>query len=157
VIKYNAIAVVKKYLYANFLILSGGLLMEGYFDGASRGNPGDAGAGCLLIDGGEVIWEKAVYLGKKTNNEAEYNALINLMKEIKRRGIKKARIYGDSKLVISQISRKWKINLPHLRELAREAWSLAESIDIVYEWVPREKNKRADELSNEGIDSGICK
>lgn len=131
--------------------------MEGYFDGASRGNPGDSGAGCLLVDNGEVIWEKAAYLGKKTNNEAEYNALINLLKEAKRRGIKKIKIYGDSKLVVSQISKEWKIKMPHLYELAHKAWSLAENIDVTYEWVPREKNKRADELSNEGIDSGIGK
>ena len=54
--------------------------------------------------------------------------------------------------VVSQISRQWKINLPHLRLLAREAWDLAEGMDITYSWIPREENKRADMLSNEGID-----
>lgn len=127
--------------------------MEGYFDGASRGNPGKAGAGALLInEDGKIIWEASRFLGEKTNNEAEYMALIMLLKAANDRGIKSLRVYGDSKLVVSQISRQWKINLPHLRLLAREAWDLAEGMDITYSWIPREENKRADMLSNEGID-----
>lgn len=55
--------------------------MIGYFDGASRGNPGEAGAGALLMDdNGNTLWETARYLGRKTNNEAEYNAAILLLK-----------------------------------------------------------------------------
>ena len=54
--------------------------MQGYFDGASRGNPGTAGAGALLVnESGEVIWETARFLGTKTNNEAEYTALLLLL------------------------------------------------------------------------------
>lgn len=128
--------------------------MRGYFDGASRGNPGDAGTGSLLVDDFEnVVWEKSSYLGKETNNTAEYTALIYLLREAKRRGITDLDVYGDSKLVVSQVSKKWKINYPHLRELAKEVWALAEGMNITYAWVPREENKRADELSNEGIDS----
>ena len=127
--------------------------MQGYFDGASRGNPGTAGAGALLVnENGEVIWETARFLGTKTNNEAEYTALLLLLKAAKERDIKTLNIYGDSKLVVSQVSKQWKINLPHLRLLAREAWDLAEGMDISYNWIPREENKRADMLSNEGID-----
>ena len=127
--------------------------MEGYFDGASRGNPGKAGAGALLInEEGKVVWEASCFLGDKTNNEAEYMALIMLLKAAKNHGVSSLRVFGDSKLVVSQISRQWKINLPHLRLLAREAWDLAEGMDISYNWIPREKNKRADMLSNEGID-----
>ena len=127
--------------------------MEGYFDGASRGNPGKAGAGALLInEEGKVVWEASCFLGDKTNNEAEYMALIMLLKAAKNHGVSSLRVFGDSKLVVSQISRQWKINLPHLRLLAREAWDLAEGMDIYYNWIPREENKRADMLSNEGID-----
>ena len=127
--------------------------MEGYFDGASRGNPGKAGAGALLInEDGKIIWEASRFLGEKTNNEAEYMALIMLLKAAKDHGVSSLRVFGDSKLVVSQISRQWKINLPHLRLLAREAWDLAEGMDITYSWIPREENKRADMLSNEGID-----
>ena len=127
--------------------------MEGFFDGASRGNPGKAGAGALMInEEGKVVWEASRFLGEKTNNEAEYMALIMLLKAAKERGIRSLRVFGDSKLVVSQVSRQWKINLPHLRLLAGEAWDLADGMDISYSWIPREENRRADMLSNEGID-----
>ena len=127
--------------------------MQGYFDGASRGNPGTAGAGALLVnENGEVIWETARFLGTKTNNEAEYTALLLLLKAAKERDIKTLNIYGDSKLVVSQVSKQWKIILPHLRALAQEAWSLMEGMSVTLEWIPREKNKLADALSNQGID-----
>lgn len=127
--------------------------MEGFFDGASRGNPGKAGAGALMInDEGKVAWETSRFLGEKTNNEAEYMALILLLKAAKEHGVRSLRVFGDSKLVVSQVSRQWKINLPHLRLLAQQAWELADGMDISYHWIPREQNKRADILSNEGID-----
>ena len=127
--------------------------MKGYFDGASRGNPGTAGAGALLMnDGGEVVWETARFLGTKTNNEAEYTALLLLLKAAKERDVKTLNIYGDSKLVVSHVSKQWKINLPHLRALAQEAWALMEGMSVTLEWIPREKNKLADALSNQGID-----
>ena len=126
--------------------------MKGYFDGCSKGNPGEAGAGALLADDHDgVVWQTAQPLGKKTNNEAEYAALIFLLTEAKRRGVKELQIFGDSKLVVSQVSKKWKINLPHLRELAKQAWALMEGMEVSLTWVPREKNSRADELSNEAL------
>lgn len=129
----------------------------GYFDGASRGNPGEAGAGaCLVDEDGHVAWSAARYLGKKTNNEAEYAGLLCLLEEVRARGISEIEIRGDSKLVISQVKREWKINLPHLRRLAQEAWRLMEGIDVRLVWVRREENKLADALSNEGVDSGVA-
>ena len=127
--------------------------MEGLFDGASRGNPGKAGAGALMInEEGKVVWETSRFLGEKTNNEAEYMALILLLKAAKEHGVRSLRVFGDSKLVVSQVSRQWKINLPHLRLLAQQVWELAEGMNISYHWIPREQNKRADILSNEGIE-----
>ena len=64
-------------------------------------------------------------------------------------------VRGDSKLVVSQLSKQWKINLPHLRELAQEAWRIADGMSVTYEWIPRERNKRADKLSNEAIDNAV--
>ena len=129
------------------------MILTGYFDGASRGNPGDAGAGALLVDeSGVVLWRAAKYLGKKTNNEAEYNAAILLIKAARERNAKKLLVRGDSKLVVSQLAKQWKINLPHLRELAQEAWRAADTMEVTYEWIPREQNKDADKLSNEAID-----
>ena len=127
--------------------------MIGHFDGASRGNPGEAGAGAYLSDdAGNVIWETARYLGRKTNTEAEYGAAIILLEAAKERGARKLKVRGDSRLVVCQLSKRWKINLPHLRELAEKAWSLSEGMEVSYEWIPREKNKRADRLSNEALD-----
>ncbi|MDO4988806.1 MAG: ribonuclease HI family protein [Synergistes sp.] len=127
--------------------------MTGYFDGASRGNPGEAGAGAYLADDeGNIIWETARPLGIKTNNEAEYNALILLLTAAKERGVSELIVRGDSKLVISQISRQWKINLPHLRTLAQKAWLISDGMNIQYEWIPREQNRHADKLSNDALD-----
>jgi ribonuclease HI len=126
--------------------------VTGFFDGASRGNPGIAGAGCCILDRGEVVWECAEYLGVKTNNEAEYAALIKLLTEARSRGIDKLEIRGDSKLVVSQVNREWKINKPHLRILAEKAWELTEGMKVRLIWVPREENKLADKLSNRAID-----
>ena len=127
--------------------------MIGYFDGASRGNPGEAGAGaCIVREDGNPVWECAEYLGKKTNNEAEYAALLLLLNEARARGLTGLEIRGDSKLVVCQFNREWKINKPHLRELAVRAWKLAEGLDVRLAWVPRESNKLADALSNKAID-----
>ena len=129
--------------------------MIGYFDGASRGNPGHAGAGACILDGGEVVWECSEYLGSKTNNEAEYSALICLLGEAKARGLREIEIRGDSKLVVCQVKREWKINLPHLRKLASEAWRLMEGMDVTLTWIPRIENGMADALSNKAIDDHI--
>jgi ribonuclease HI len=126
--------------------------LTGFFDGASRGNPGIAGAGCCILDGGDVVWECAKYLGVKTNNEAEYAALITLLAEARSRGMREIEIRGDSKLVVSQVSRKWKINKPNLMALAKEAWELMEDMKVRLVWVPREENTLADKLSNRAID-----
>lgn len=128
-------------------------VIRGYFDGASRGNPGMAGAGALLEDdNGQVIWEHREFLGRKTNNEAEYQALIALLEELRRRGIREAKVMGDSQLVISQVTRRWKINMPHLRELAGRVWELCDGLNVSFSWIPRGENARADRLSNEAID-----
>jgi ribonuclease HI len=126
--------------------------LTGFFDGASRGNPGMAGAGCCITDGGEVVWECAKYLGVKTNNEAEYAALIALLAEARSRGMDDIEIRGDSKLVVSQVNRAWKINKPHLRALAKEAWDIMEGMKVRLIWVSRDENRLADELSNRAID-----
>lgn len=127
--------------------------MVGYFDGASRGNPGEAGAGACLVDsGGNVVWECAEYLGTKTNNEAEYTALLRLLEEIRSRNLSGVQIKGDSKLVVCQFNRQWKINKPHLKELASAAWDLADGLDVALSWIPRDSNQLADALSNRAID-----
>jgi ribonuclease HI len=105
-----------------------------------------------LTDGGSVIWECADYLGVKTNNEAEYGALIRLLEEARARKLTEIEIRGDSKLVVCQLKREWKINLPHLRELAARAWKLMDGMSVRLVWVPRKENSLADALSNKAID-----
>jgi len=91
----------------------------GFFDGGSRGNPGPAAAGAVLLDDrGDVVFEEGRFLGRRTNNEAEYEALIMLLEEVYRRGFCKCVVFGDSRLVISQMRGEWKIREPRLRALA---------------------------------------
>ncbi len=129
------------------------MAFQGFFDGASRGNPGEAGAGALLRDPhDELIWEGVLYLGSKTNNEAEYEGLILLLQEASRRRLESLAVYGDSRLVICQMKGEWKIREPRLRDLAARAGRLAEGMTVSYTWVPRDRNGLADALSNRAID-----
>lgn len=128
-------------------------MLCGYFDGASRGNPGEAGAGaCLVDERGGLIWECMEYLGKRTNNEAEYEALIMLLEEIKRRGIRETPVFGDSKLVINQVLGLWKVNEPRLKPFAARARELVSDVGAKPRWIPRTENVLADRLSNRAID-----
>lgn len=132
--------------------VSGNARLRGHFDGASRGNPGEAGAGAVLFDESAVpAWECAQPLGKRTNNEAEYLALLLLLEEVERRGIS-ADIRGDSQLVVNQVTGRWKINEPRLRELADRAMELLRRTKSSISWVPREQNAAADRLSNIALD-----
>ena len=128
-------------------------MVRGFFDGASRGNPWEACAGAFLEDeAGTVLWECSQYLGIRTNNEAEYEALLRLLEEAARRDLAELEVCGDSRLVVCQVNRQWKINLPHLRELAARAWKLLEGRKVTLRWIPREQNARADALSNRALD-----
>lgn len=127
--------------------------LTGHFDGASRGNPGVAGAGSVIFDArGEVVASRAEHLGTRTNNEAEYMGLIDLLELARDLGAREITVRGDSKLVISQMRGEWKIKEPRLAELASRAREIASGMNVTYEWVPRERNKAADALSNKAID-----
>ncbi|ADQ06164.1 ribonuclease H [Caldicellulosiruptor hydrothermalis 108] len=128
-------------------------MYKGYFDGASKGNPGPAGAGIVIVNpAGNVILEYSKELGIKTNNEAEYLALIELLQKALELGIKELEILGDSQLVINQVFGSWNINMPHLYALYEQATELLEKFDKVKaKWIPREKNQLADSLSNKAI------
>lgn len=121
--------------------------MIGFFDGASRGNPGPSAAGAVIKD----VWQGYKRLPDGTNNEAEYRALIFLMEEVKKRGIEEITIHGDSQLVINQASMRWQVHEPRLRELAEEVWRLERGVKIVYLWIPRERNALADSLSGKAF------
>lgn len=129
------------------------LLIEA--DGGSRGNPGQAGSGSVVIDPatGEVLAEIGRYLGVVSNNVAEYTALIE--------GVRRAlaidpdaelHIRMDSKLVVEQMSGRWKIKHPDMAELAAIARELLTGTPVRFEWIPRERNKRADAAANRAMD-----
>jgi ribonuclease HI len=129
-------------------------------DGGSRGNPGVAGYGALVRDGetGVVLVEMAEPLGKQSNNVAEYSGLLAGLRAVVGLDASAdvvARM--DSKLVVEQMSGRWKIKHEDMRRLALEARELCTQItaaggSVSFEWIPREKNKAADALSNDAMD-----
>ncbi|MFD1828344.1 bifunctional RNase H/acid phosphatase [Streptomyces desertarenae] len=126
-------------------------------DGGSRGNPGPAGYGAVVRDGatGQVLSETAAYIGTATNNVAEYRGLIAGLRAARALDAEASvRVRMDSKLVVEQMSGRWKIKHPDLRPLAGEAASVFPPEAVAYEWIPRERNGHADRLANEAMDAG---
>jgi ribonuclease H / adenosylcobalamin/alpha-ribazole phosphatase len=124
-------------------------------DGGSRGNPGPAGYGAVVRDPrtGEVLAERKGFIGVATNNVAEYQGLIAGLRAAVELGAREVEARMDSKLVVEQMSGRWKIKHPSMQPLALEARQLAEGFDrISYEWIPRERNRHADRLANEAMD-----
>ncbi len=125
-----------------------------FTDGASRGNPGEAGAGITLQDSsGREIAARSGYLGQCTNNVAEYKALILGLKTALEMGCSDLTILMDSQLIVRQVQGRYKVKNASLKPLFNEAGKLLAKIDNWrIEHVPRAENKRADELANQGID-----
>ncbi|MEW2423150.1 bifunctional RNase H/acid phosphatase [Streptomyces nigra] len=126
-------------------------------DGGSRGNPGPAGYGAVVIDAatGETLAERAEYIGVATNNVAEYRGLIaGLRAAHELDPTATVHVRMDSKLVIEQMSGRWKIKHPDMKPLAFEAARVFPPAQVTYEWIPREQNKHADRLANEAMDAG---
>ncbi|GLP66720.1 MULTISPECIES: bifunctional RNase H/acid phosphatase [unclassified Streptomyces] len=126
-------------------------------DGGSRGNPGPAGYGSVVLDAatGETLVETYEYLGVVTNNVAEYRGLLAGLRAAHTLD-PSARVHVrmDSKLVVEQMSGRWKIKHPDMKPLALEAGRVFPPGQVTYEWIPREQNKHADRLANEAMDSG---
>ncbi|MCK7660024.1 bifunctional RNase H/acid phosphatase [Corynebacterium antarcticum] len=126
-------------------------------DGGSRGNPGIAGSGTLLLDerGERILRRISEFVGKTTNNVAEYRGLINGLVAAHELGATRVEVRLDSKLVVEQMSGRWKVKHPDMKRLALEARDLASRFEeINYTWIPRKKNSRADELANIAMDAG---
>jgi probable phosphoglycerate mutase len=124
-------------------------------DGGSRGNPGPAGSGAVVIDAqtGEIVAEIAEFIGIATNNVAEYRAIrAGLEQALRLDESASIRVRMDSKLVVEQLSGNWKIKHPDMRALAIEVQSLIHGRDVSFEWIPRELNVRADALANKAMD-----
>ncbi|MEU8648893.1 bifunctional RNase H/acid phosphatase [Streptomyces sp. NPDC048737] len=126
-------------------------------DGGSRGNPGPAGYGSVVIDAatGETLVERAEYIGVATNNVAEYRGLLAGLRAARELDpAAPVRVRMDSKLVVEQMSGRWKIKHPDMKPLATEAARIHPPGQVTYEWIPREQNKHADRLANEAMDAG---
>ncbi|TLS47307.1 bifunctional RNase H/acid phosphatase [Streptomyces montanus] len=126
-------------------------------DGGSRGNPGPAGYGAVVIDAatGQALAEVAEYIGLATNNVAEYRGLLAGLRAARELDPSASvRVRMDSKLVVEQMSGRWQIKHPALRPIAGEASRVFPADRVTYEWIPRAQNKHADRLANEAMDAG---
>ncbi|GMH94502.1 hypothetical protein TrST_g10952 [Triparma strigata] len=120
------------------------------FDGGARGNPGPAGAGYVLYDpDGVEIFAGWKFLGKKTNNFAEYTSLIEGLRKAKQLGVV-GTAEGDSKLVISQMTGAWKVKHPDMAVLKKKADEVRGGWN--FKWIPREDNSQADKMANIAMD-----
>ena len=126
-----------------------------FSDGCARGNPGPAGCGVIIADAdGRTILEKARYLGKATNNVAEYTALIDGLREAVELGAREVAVRTDSELVVRQLKGEYKVKDVKLKVLFAEAQRLSRGfavLDVAH--VERESNKEADRLANLAVDN----
>ncbi len=132
-------------------------LITAYCDGGSRGNPGPAGFG-VLVQGaaGEVLGELSEYLGKRTNNYAEYSGLLAALDFALTQGHPRLRVISDSELMVKQMKGQYKVNSPELRPLYEEAKRRAARLDLFQiQHVLRGKNQQADRLANLAMDRGM--
>jgi probable phosphoglycerate mutase len=125
-------------------------------DGGSRGNPGPAAYGAVVYENEKIVKEVGAAIGVASNNVAEYQGLIA--------GLKAANeidpaatilVKMDSKLVVEQMSGRWKVKHPNMKELAKQAFATHDPKLVSYQWIPREENSHADSILNDVLDSGM--
>jgi len=129
-----------------------------YTDGASRGNPGKAGIGIVIYDSEKktLLAEVAEYIGKTTNNVAEYKALIRALEEAKKLDCQRLRIYTDSDLLVKQFNGIYRVKHENLQPLFTQVKKLTQDfVQVQVTHVRREYNKEADKLANQGIDKSL--
>lgn len=128
-----------------------------FADGGSRGNPGAAAYGAVLIENGVVVQELSEAIGTATNNWAEYSGLIAALKAVHELDVDaKVEVNMDSKLVVEQMSGRWQIKHPEMRKLAQEARNAHRPELVTYKWVAREENSHADRLVNAALDGEVA-
>jgi probable phosphoglycerate mutase len=129
-------------------------------DGGARGNPGPAGYGAVVLDAADrtVLAERSEFIGRATNNVAEYRGLIAGLTAARDLGARTVAVRMDSKLVVEQMLGRWQIKNEGLRPLAKEAVALRQAFDdVTFEWIPRAQNAHADRLANEAMDRAAGK
>lgn len=129
--------------------------LETYSDGGARGNPGPAGAGFVVQKkNGEVLLKQGIYLGERTNNQAEYVALYKAIEKSLQFSPASITCYLDSLLAVKQMKGEFKIKEPTLKNIAAQIHALMGTVPVSFVHVPREKNKDADALANLAMDKG---
>ncbi len=126
-------------------------------DGASRGNPGDAAGGAVILDAdsGALLVEVGVLCGVASNNVAEYRGMIEAISVVHRLEVDgEVLVRMDSKLVVEQMSGNWKVKHPDMQQLVKQAWATIDTLQVRFEWVPREENALADKAANRALDEG---
>lgn len=128
-----------------------------YTDGGARNNPGPAGCGVVIKDAtGKTISKHKKFLGEMTNNQAEYSGVIYALEIAQEKGYKNIQFFLDSELLVGQLSQNYKVKNQGLAKLFVQAWNLIQSFNkVTFEYIPREKNKEADELVNQAIDEYV--
>ncbi len=127
-----------------------------FTDGASRNNPGEAGAGIFILRDGQPLEKIARYLGTTTNNIAEYQAAIIGLEHCLKLGASVVKLHADSELMVKQLNGQYKVKNEGLRPLYLKAKELIAKIgQVEVKYIPREQNKEADALANKAIDEKI--
>ncbi|WP_254765705.1 ribonuclease HI [Salinilacihabitans rarus] len=135
------------------LLREGGGRAHVYFDGGARGNPGPAGIGWVIVTGDGIAAEGSEAIGRATNNQAEYEALVAALEAARDYGFEEVHVRGDSELIVKQVRGEYDTKNPELREKRVTVRELLSSFDEwTLEHVPREVNDRADALANEAMD-----
>ncbi len=124
-----------------------------FTDGASRNNPGEAGAGIVMLQNGTPVARIARYLGKTTNNIAEYTAAIIALEHAVKLGATRVKLFADSELLVKQLNGQYKVKNEGLKPLHRKVKELIAKIGSAeVQYIPRAQNKEADALANKAID-----
>jgi len=134
------------------------MTLHAYTDGASRGNPGESGIGVIVKnDKGEPILRLAAYIGRATNNLAEYTALLTLLKRVRGIDCQRLIVHSDSELMVRQLNGEYRIKNPEIGKYYKEIQDILRTIPFAIEikHVSRETNYEADQLANEGIESRV--
>lgn len=125
-----------------------------FTDGGARGNPGPAGIGAVIFDEHEnIICEISEYIGRATNNQAEYKALIAALEKAKSTGAMEIEAFLDSELAVKQLNREYKVKDKDLAPLFLRVYNISLGFKkIVFKHIRREKNELADKLVNQALD-----
>ena len=128
-----------------------------HIDGGARGNPGPAGYGVAVEDeAGRLVAELSEYLGKQTNNYAEYSGLLAALTYALKHGFKALKVFSDSELIVRQVKGQYKVNHPALKGLHGKAMRMIDELEAFeINHVLREKNRDADRLANQAMDRGM--